>query len=514
MNLDLSGKALPPQSGGKPPHSKRHAPARSKSPSPPARLRLHVRRRHDAYPSDDRRDGVRAACRRRATTVRWCSCAARRRTRTSRWSLREEHRRYAFADTVAVAAPSAERRVPPCPYLPRCGGCPWQHLPTPRSSPPSAHRRRAACAGLPALEVAVAPVLASPREFGYRRRIKLRSAAGAIGYYAAASHELVAVEHCLLAEPAVDAAIARPRRRWRGALRPRLRRIELIGKATNERCASCWPARSKGHGTRPTTARVATGWRLGQACAGWRCAAAGGSAAGAMRSVEIEPEPGLVAAVRTRRRFTQVNHGGQPPAGRDRRALRRSTARPCGCSTCTPGPATLSLPLRRRGAAVTAVEQDRAGGGRRDAPTQNAPAGPPHARDCDDRAERARRTAGRGGRDASMRSCSTRRAAALRRCVDGLLRLAAPRLVYVACDPATLARDLKRCGQRYRIDAVQPIDMFPHTYHVETVVRATLVLRQSDPWCIVRSASRVGRAEQAPPHAKAHVMMHTQRAEV
>ena len=48
------------------------------------------------------------------------------------------------------------------------------------------------------------------------------------------------------------------------------------------------------------------------------------------------------------------------------------------------------------------------------------------------------------------------------------------RVVYVSCDPATLARDLKLFGESgYKTEAVTPADMFPGTAHVETVVRLT-----------------------------------------
>jgi 23S rRNA (uracil1939-C5)-methyltransferase len=56
-----------------------------------------------------------------------------------------------------------------------------------------------------------------------------------------------------------------------------------------------------------------------------------------------------------------------------------------------------------------------------------------------------------------------------------ILALDAPKVIYVSCNPATQARDLQVLAQGYEITRVQPLDMFPHTNHVETVV--TLVRR-------------------------------------
>ena len=54
--------------------------------------------------------------------------------------------------------------------------------------------------------------------------------------------------------------------------------------------------------------------------------------------------------------------------------------------------------------------------------------------------------------------------------VNKLLEIAAPRIVYVSCNTATQARDLNLLAERYSVEKIQPVDMFPHTHHIECVV--------------------------------------------
>ena len=58
--------------------------------------------------------------------------------------------------------------------------------------------------------------------------------------------------------------------------------------------------------------------------------------------------------------------------------------------------------------------------------------------------------------------------------VKKILDIAAPVVVYVSCNPATQARDLRQLDEKYAVTKIQPVDMFPHTHHIENVVQLKL----------------------------------------
>ena len=58
--------------------------------------------------------------------------------------------------------------------------------------------------------------------------------------------------------------------------------------------------------------------------------------------------------------------------------------------------------------------------------------------------------------------------------VNKLLEIAAPKIVYVSCNTATQARDIALLAEKYKVEKVQPVDMFPHTHHIECVALLTL----------------------------------------
>ena len=59
--------------------------------------------------------------------------------------------------------------------------------------------------------------------------------------------------------------------------------------------------------------------------------------------------------------------------------------------------------------------------------------------------------------------------------IEQLKKIKAKKIIYISCNPATQARDLQLLNDLYEVVAVQPVDMFPHTQHVENI--ASLKLR-------------------------------------
>jgi 23S rRNA (uracil1939-C5)-methyltransferase len=63
--------------------------------------------------------------------------------------------------------------------------------------------------------------------------------------------------------------------------------------------------------------------------------------------------------------------------------------------------------------------------------------------------------------------------------VKRILEMEAEKIVYVSCNAATQARDIALMKDKYEVSRIRPVDMFPHTQHVENVVLLTLNLNQA-----------------------------------
>ena len=86
------------------------------------------------------------------------------------------------------------------------------------------------------------------------------------------------------------------------------------------------------------------------------------------------------------------------------------------------------------------------------------------------------------------------RAGCHRDALEALARLAPPRVVYVSCDPVTLARDLDvMAGTGYVVESLEPVDMFPQTHHVECVATASVRRPRIQRLVTAESAEDAGR---------------------
>ena len=112
----------------------------------------------------------------------------------------------AFGKIAALAEPSPARRQPDCPYYGRCGGCDFRHMSYEEELWAKRARVQDALTRIGGAEVTVEKILGAEQPLHYRNKsIYPISPAGEVGFYRARSHQVVHVEHCLIQKPEADA---------------------------------------------------------------------------------------------------------------------------------------------------------------------------------------------------------------------------------------------------------------------------------------------------------------------
>ena len=379
-------------------------------------------------------------------------------------SIRERRPDYLRADVARVVAPGPARVVPGCAWFPRCGGCQWQHV------APAAQRDAKAAVVAEQLarvagvrDVEVLPTLASPLDWEYRARISLVAEGRRLGYHAAGSHRLIEIDACPIADPVLGAHLAAARA-WLAALRIAVSRV-TIAVAPGGVVLAAVARSAAGDRDRDATERflVATPTVRGAIIAGGGTRMAAGDP-----NVGVQLEPGLVLEAPADV-FTQVNPAANQLLIASVLAIGGFVAGDRVLDLYA-GAGNFTLPIARRGAAVLGVERNalavdtaRANAGR---------LGFAHARfEC---AEVAAALAALGPGTFDRVVLDPPRAGAAD-AIAALAALRAPRMLYVSCDPATLARDVRALGAHgYAVRRVQPVDLFPQTYHIESVAELVL----------------------------------------
>ncbi len=380
------------------------------------------------------------------------------------------------AQIARIAEASPDRVEPRCAHFADCGGCVWQHVRYEAQLEAKREIVRAALERIGGLRLAdEIAIVASPDAYHYRSRTRVVEAEGGVGYRRRASNEALRVEGCPVLVPALQTALAEQGRRVAAE------QEREHGSAARREPASGSrrpPGRTRGRAAEPREWVITAGSdgpaRV-EAVVGREALAEAGAkgersdAMGAEVAIEVLGErlriggPGFIqgnALLWERLASEVVARCLRPRAGRIPRRFVELYA----------GIGFFTLPLARRGLSGIAAESDRQAVAdlvfnlsraglsdavaaieaqvehRIDLPTWLAEADlllvdPPRA-----------------GLDAAVR--------------ESIAKSGPGIVVYVSCDPATLARDLKRLvADGYRVESVVAFDLFPQTPHVETVVR-------------------------------------------
>ncbi len=361
-----------------------------------------------------------------------------------------EHRRYARARVGRLIEPSPLRTDPACPHYVRddCGGCQLQHL---TADAQRAARRTFvgdALRRIGGLDVADPELEPAPSDWGYRAKLTLHADGTRIGLHPIDQPAAVFdLEVCLITAPSLI-ALWREVRARRRLLPPRLRHLVLrldrsggLHLVAETAGAAPWPGADELHAALERAGLRATLWlRPEEGAPRVRC----GSAEAFPATVFEQVHPAMGDRVRAHAIDLLGEVAGQ------------------SVWDLYAGIGETTRALVARGATVSSVEADRRAvayaEGREDAPAAG------RSRWIAARAEDAV-----GALPPADQVVTNPPRTGMDARVTAMLDAGgARRIVYIACDPATLARDIRRLPS-YRLAQVRAFDLFPQTAHVESV---------------------------------------------
>ncbi len=377
-----------------------------------------------------------------------------------RVELARDHQAYLQASEWSLVETSPERVEPSCPVQSRCGGCDLMALSYPAQVRAKAGMLRDALLRTGHFEdlPAELPFVSAPEPLGYRSRIRLHVAAGArLGFFASDSRELVEIPECQVAHPELNAALSVLRR-----LAPqhakdfeRFSELELrVAPAGPRISLHLVPIKRDFDLNLPLLAALPSSFQVSI-----------GERAPNPDQDQRFPVPGGVTLRVPTGAFSQVNWAVNQAlvqallAGVEQRAARTFCDLYCGAGN-------FSLPLFARGLTGLGIETAKfsVAAAKRAAKEQSFTGARFVTGDVRAELERLPRT-----ERFDLVVLDPPRSGA-REVLPELLRRAPTHIAYCACDPVTLARDLRAlCEGGYTLGPVTGFDMFPHTHHFETL---------------------------------------------
>jgi 23S rRNA (uracil1939-C5)-methyltransferase len=403
------------------------------------------------------------------------------------------HARYAEARMEALESHSPERVPAPCPHVPRCGGCRFQDLDYSAQIRFKERQVRETLVHLGRLiDPPVAAIVPAPQHFGYRNKMEFSFHPAPDGRPMLGLHErgtfdrVFELETCLLPSrltvEIVNLTQAHATRHGWSAYHPRrhegvVRFLVVRHLPHTDQCAvhlvaasheipelDAWAREVARHPAVRTVSLLLNCSRANVATGEERLLLGDGVIVERLLGLEFEASS---------QAFLQTNSGQAEVlyrAALDAAELsRKEVALDLYCGT-----GTLTLLMARHALEVVGVESEAAAV---QAAERNAARnGLSNARFVQGEARRVLREWAKGERPHPVKPevvvLDPPRAGLHPRVIARVAELEPARVVYVSCNPATLARDLQDFVSRgFRLDAVKPFDLFPHTPHIECVAR-------------------------------------------
>lgn len=380
---------------------------------------------------------------------------------------------YWRGEIIELLQTSPHRIPPPCPYVPRCGGCQWQHIDYPHQVEWKGKILEEQLWRADLLKGArmVTP-LASPSPFNYRARIQLKvqktSNGFALGYYGAKSHRIVDIETCLIAHPAINRAIKEIRQTLQAmALPQELFSLEIIyGNAENSVLLAL-------SGEGPLKPLI----HVGKGLAGRVCNLAGvvvfREYGGIIKQWEkivgqtwVKQKAGNYIFRQSFGSFFQVNLAAW---GNLLKLVEEELKKPSWLAAdlyC--GVGFFTLPLAKNFQKVLALEINPFSW--EDAVDNILQMKGENIIIQRDTAENLGKYLDPGAK-VDLIFLDPPRTGLSGKVLEEIIKIGPKRLLYLSCNPSTLTRDLKKIiTQSYTVDKVYTLDLFPQTYHIEALI--------------------------------------------
>ncbi len=382
----------------------------------------------------------------------------------ARVEIVEEKKNYSIGRIETLTRPSPLRTTPLCPYFGVCGGCQWQHIDYAMHGQLKGEVLKETLMRLGGVnQIPLTSIVPSPKPYGYRTRVQLKVEEKKLGYYEERSHRVVDIDHCPIAHPVVNQLI--PMLRKNHSLLSQLEKVEINGSPEEEKVILILEPQSFSHPIETAAAELLDAYPFvkGVAIRRERGVVSYGSPFLTFSIFGKEKERPLILRASSDS-FFQVNAEQNQSlietvlAFADLKGGERVLDLYAGVGN-------FALPLALEAKEAWGVEENGAA--------------------VDDAVWNAERNGVtscrfvRGKVEEVLKKWSEEKPevivldpprAGAKNTVVLISALKPKRIVYVSCDPGTLARDLGLFFQNgYRLSRVALIDMFPQTYHMEVV---------------------------------------------